>query len=258
MESLLKLSNVSLMLDERVVVRNLTWEVRRGENWAMIGPNGAGKTSLLSIINGYRWPTEGKISVLGREFGRTDLRELRSKIGIVSVYLSSWVSTNEKVLDVVVSGKYGSVRLWSENNSKETEEAEFLLKLVNCLRFKDRRMGELSQGERQKVMIARALMPKPRLLTLDEPCEGLDLRARETFLESLSSLMTQGFVSVVDVTHRTDEIPRGITHAILLADGGKIAAGPIEEVLTAKNLSRCFGVKIAVKKWGGRYYAVVG
>jgi iron complex transport system ATP-binding protein len=130
------------------------------------------------------------------------------------------------------------------------------MKLMSCIQFKDKRVGDLSQGERQEVLIARALMGRPKLLTLDEPCEGLDLRARESFLDSISNLIAKGMVSIVDVTHRTDEIPKGFTHALLLDDGKKVAAGHIEEVITAENLSRCFGVKVTVKKWGGRYYTV--
>ncbi len=256
-DSIFRLSDVSLILDERYVVKDLTWEIKRGENWAMIGPNGAGKTSLLSIINGYRWPTSGKVTVLGREFGRTDLRELRTQIGMVSSYLGDWISRNERAIDLVLSGKYGSVRLWKEQGSRELEYAKSLMKLTNCIQFEDKRVGELSQGERQKVLISRALMARPKLLTLDEPCEGLDLRARESFLDSISNLIAKGMLSIVDVTHRTDEIPRGFTHALILDDGKKVAAGPIEEVITAANLSRCFGVEVTVKKWGGRYYTVV-
>jgi iron complex transport system ATP-binding protein len=256
-DSIFKLSDVSLMLDERYVVRDLTWEIKRRENWALIGPNGAGKTSVLSIINGYRWPTSGKVTVLGREFGRTDLRELRTKIGMVSAYLGDWITGKERAIDLVVSGKYGSVKLWKERGDAEVEYAESLMRLTNCFQFRDKRVGELSQGERQRVLISRALMGRPKLLTLDEPCEGLDLGARESFLQSITSLIAKGVASIVDVTHRTDEIPRGFTHALLLDDGRKVAAGPINEVVTAENLSRCFGVEVAVKKWGGRYYTVV-
>ena len=255
-DSIFRLSHVNLILDERYVVKNLTWEIKRGENWALIGPNGAGKTSLLSIINGYRWPSSGKVSVLGREFGRTDLRELRTQIGMASAYLGDWISRNQRVIDLVLSGKYGSVRLWKEAGIKEVEYAESLMSLTGCIQFKDKRVGELSQGERQKVLLSRALMGQPKLLTLDEPCEGLDLRAKETFLDSISNLIANGVVSIVDVTHRTDEIPRGFTHALFMDAGKKVAAGHIEEVITAENLSRCFGVEVTVKKWGGRYYTV--
>jgi iron complex transport system ATP-binding protein len=255
-DAIFRLLNVSLILDDRYVVKNLTWEIKRGENWVLIGPNGAGKTSLLSIINGYRWPSYGRVSVLGREFGRTDLRELRTEVGMVSTYLGEWVSRNERVIDLVLSGKYGSVRLWRGRTDSDVEYAESLMKLMSCIQFKDKRVGDLSQGERQEVLIARALMGRPKLLTLDEPCEGLDLRARESFLDSISNLIAKRMVSIVDVTHRTDEIPKGFTHALLLDDGKKVAAGHIEEVITAENLSRCFGVKVTVKKWGGRYYTV--
>jgi iron complex transport system ATP-binding protein len=257
LNSILRLSGVSLLLDQRYVLTDLSWEIRRGESWALIGPNGAGKTSLLSIINGYRWPTTGHVSVLGREFGRTDLRELRTRIGMVSSYLGDWISREERVIDLVVSGRYGSLRLWKQRERRDAEYAESLLGMMDCLQFRDKRVSEISQGERQKVLICRALMSRPELLTLDEPCEGLDLSARESFLGSISSILAKGLISMVDVTHRTDEIPRGFTHAILLRGGEKVAAGPVEEVITGGNLSRCFGVAVTVKKWGGRFYTLV-
>ena len=244
------------MIENKFVLRRLSWEVRKGQNWALIGPNGAGKTSILSIINGYRWPTRGRVSVLGREFGSTDLRQLRTEVGVVSAYLDDWIPSEESVLDVLVSGKHGSIKSWRGAEAPEIARAKSLLKLMNCLRVKDKRTRELSQGERQRVLIGRALMGRPKLLTLDEPCEGLDIKTRDSFLTSLSRLARSGETTIVEVTHRTDDIPAGFTHALLLRDGVAIASGPIESVVTSKNLSLCFDARISLKKWGGRYYSV--
>ena len=257
-DSIIKLFRITLVLDGRVVLRDISWEIMRGESWVIIGPNGAGKTSLLSIINGYRWPSRGSVRVLGQEFGSTDLRELRKRVGMVSSYLGDWLPIDEKVLNVVISGKYGALRLWKDVDGKEREFAESSLRLLGCLPHKNKRIRDLSQGERQKVMIARAMMGRPQLLTLDEPCEGLDLKARESFLVSLSNLAESKVVTVVDVTHRTDEIPVRFTHALLLRAGKMVASGSIREVLTNENLKRCFDVDVEVKRLGGRFYTLVG
>jgi len=244
------------VLDKKPVVRGLTWEIRHGENWALIGPNGAGKTSVLSMINGYRWPTRGKITVLGRDFGSTDLRQLRTEVGMVSAYLDHWISPGENVLNVVVSGKYGSVKQWNRKAASEVVRAKSILKMMSCIELKDKPMRELSQGERQKVLIGRALMGRPKLLTLDEPCEGLDMKSRQSFLAGLSLVAGSGETSIVVVTHRTEDIPAGFSHCLLLRDGTEIASGPIDSVITSKNMSLCFDVRISVKKQRGVFYAV--
>ncbi len=255
--ALVKLSGVSVILGENLALDEVNWEVRKGQSWVIIGPNGSGKTTLLSVINGYNWPYQGEVTVLGQQFGNVDLREVRKKIGIVSSFMNQWFESNEKVLDVVVSGKYGSTKLWRPPVRGDFERARALLRTLGCAHFAGRSLKEVSQGERQKIVITRALMARPRLLTLDEPCEGLDLRARESFLEGLAALAQKRTPTIIDVTHRTDEIPRGFTHALLLKEGKVIAAGNIAEVITKQNLSRCFDVSVRVERFGGRFYTIV-
>lgn len=251
------LSDVSLVLDGKKVLDRIDWTVMQGENWVVIGPNGAGKTSLLSIIDGYRWPSRGEVSVLGRRFGEADLRELRTETGLVSSYLDWMVGGDETVLELVVSGKYGSTRVWSRFGRAEVAKATSLLEAVGCVEHRRKRISELSQGERQKVAIARAMMADPKLLILDEPCEGLDIASRESFLEGLVPLLERRRgPSFIEVTHRTEDIPPGFTHALLLSRGRVVASGRIETTLTGAKLTRCLGTRVELKRWGGRYYMV--
>jgi iron complex transport system ATP-binding protein len=251
------LSNVNVVIDGKSVLRNLSWKVGKGDSWAIIGQNGAGKTTLLSLINGYRWPSTGQIAVFGKKFGDIDLRELRKKIGIVSSYLDGWIPRNERVLDLVISGKYASIKLWKEVGEADVRHAEYLLRLMSCLDLKNKMIKDVSEGERRKILIARAMMAKPKLLTLDEPCEGLDLKARETYLAGLSKLAKRRDLTIIQVTHRTDEIPESFTHALLLKSGKQLVSGPIDKVLTNVNLSLCFDLEVKVKKINSRYYTIV-
>jgi len=245
------------VLDRKRVLHRVDWEVRPGENWVVIGPNGAGKTSLLSIINGYRWPSSGEVSVLGRRFGDADLRELRTETGLVSSYLDWMIGGDEKVVDLVVSGKFGSVRVWRKVSAGDVARAESLLMAMGCADQIGKTFSELSQGERQKVAIARAMMAKPKLLVLDEPCEGLDIASRESFLDGLAPLLSRkDGPSFVEVTHRTEDVPPGFTHALLLSEGRVVASGKIGTTLTSEKLSRCLGTGVELKRWGGRYYMI--
>ncbi len=251
------LSDVSLVLDGKRVLSHVDWEVLPGENWVVIGPNGAGKTSLLSIINGYRWPSEGKVSVLARRFGEADLRELRTQTGLVSSYLDPMIGGEEKVLELVLSGKFGSTRVWGRVSDSDVAKARSLLRSLGCLEHLNKALREVSQGERQKVAIARAMMASPLLLVLDEPCEGLDIASRESLLDGLGQLTsTRGGPTFIEVTHRTEDVPLGFTHALLLRGGRVVAAGPLASTLTDANLSRCLGVELELKRWGGRRYMV--
>jgi len=254
---ILGLSNVSLAIEGRKIIRDLSWEVKEGENWVLVGENGAGKTTLLGILNGYRWPSAGRATVLGKDFGSFDLRDLRRKIGFVSSYISDWIPEEEKVIDVVVSGRYASIKLWKNPPPEELAFANRLLRRVGCGRYEGAKFGKLSQGERQRVIIARALMARPRLMALDEPCAGLDLPGREKFLSTVARIAESGSPTMIYVTHRIEEIPAGFTHALLLREGRVTAKGRIDQVLNSRNLSACFRVPITVRKWRNRYYALV-
>jgi iron complex transport system ATP-binding protein len=258
-ESVVSLSNVSLIIDGRERIHDLTWEIRKGENWVLVGSNGAGKTTLLRLLNGYHWPSSGTATVLGESFGRVDLREIRRKIGLVSSYISDWIPENEKVLDVVLSGKHASLGLWNAAPSSDKKYATLLLRRLECEQYRDSKFGRLSQGEKQRVVIARALMAKPRLLVLDEPCAGLDIPGREKFLSTLGRIARKKRknLSILYVTHRIEEIPPGFTNAILLKNGRMVKKGELDDVLNDDNLTACFGVKIKVREWRNRYYALV-
>lgn len=257
MSGAIDVRNVTIEYDGKKALQDLTWRVRAGESWAVVGPNGAGKTSLMSMLNGYKWPTQGTVRVLGQKFGECDLRELRTRIGMVSSFLESWVRGDEPVIELVVSGKYGATRVFRKVTPAERRRAVSLLRVLGCDENVGKRSKELSQGERQRVMIARTLMADAKLLILDEPCEGLDLGAREKFLGGLARLAKAELVTMVYVTHRTDEIPSSFTHAMLLKGGRVLAAGRIEETLTSANLSACFELPVRLEKLGGRYYTLV-
>lgn len=250
-KTILKLSRVSATLGGRKVLSGVSFEVKAGENWTIVGPNGSGKTTLLKIINGYLRPSSGKIEVLGEEFGGVDLRELRKRIGFVSYYMNDLISLEDNVLDVVVAGRDSATRLWAIPPADDVEKASKLLKKMGCSRYEDSILKDLSQGERQKVLIARALMTDPKLLALDEPCAGLDLKSRESFLSSLSRIANS--VSILYVTHRIDEIPSCFTDCMLLKRGRMVSSGKISQVLTGANLRRCFEVNVSVKRVGNRY-----
>ncbi|MHB8566235.1 MAG: ABC transporter ATP-binding protein [Nitrososphaerales archaeon] len=255
--SAVSLTGVGAVLGGKPVLKNIDLEIQRGENWVIVGPNGSGKTTLLKVINGYQRISGGEATILDERFGETDLRDLRKKISMVSSYLADLVLLDDNVLDIVVSGGYAQTRLWSIPEAEKVDRARTLLRRLGCSRYEDRILKDLSQGERQKVIIARALMSHAELLTLDEPCAGLDLKARESFLSSLEKIARGHSLSIIYVTHRIDEIPGGFDHALLLRKGTIIAKGKIGKVLTSSNISRCFEVKVEVKKWRGRFYPII-
>jgi len=258
-DPLVSLSSVTVVLGGKKVLQNINLHVKRGENWAVVGPNGSGKTTLLKVINGYQRIAKGSVSVFGERFGDTDLKEVRKRIGMVSSYLSDLVLLEDNVLDIVVSGGYAQTRLWGVPKSEYVEKGRRLLKSLGCLRYEDSKLRELSQGERQKVIIARALMADPLLLTLDEPCAGLDLKSRESFISGLEELASaKSAPSIIYVTHRIDEIPSCFNRALLLKNGRRVTMEEnIEKVLTSRNVSKCFDVDVKVRRSGGRYYPMV-
>lgn len=251
-------SHVSQEIQGSTVLSDINLGIQLGERWAIVGPNGSGKTTLLKIINGYLRPSKGSVSVLGQVFGETSLPELRKSTGFVSSYLDNLLVSDDNVLDVVVSGKGGTTRLWGIPSRNDVSKAERILKELGCLRFAGRRLNELSQGERQKVLIGRSLMADPRILTFDEACASLDLGSRESFLSGVESISKdRPRLVMVYVTHRIDEIPPCFEKAILLKRGSILAEGDIEKVITGRNLSNCFEVDVEVKRIRGRLYPIV-
>ncbi len=259
-EPVVSFSQVSVTIQKNRALSNVTFNIREGQKWAVIGPNGSGKTTMLKIVNGYLRPSGGEVTVLDGKFGHANLSEMRKKAGFVSSYLDNLIESNDNVLDIVVSGRYGATRLWAVPPFEDVQKARRLLRQLGCMRFEDRALRDLSQGERQKVLIARALMPDPLLLTFDEPCASLDLGAREVFLAGIDAIARnprQKALSMIYVTHRIDEIPSCFTHALLMKKGRVLASGKIEQVINSENLSNCFAIGVEVRRWRNRLYPVI-
>ena len=256
-EPVLQLSGVSVLRDGATLLDGVDWTVREGERWVVLGPNGAGKTTLLQIAGAALFPSSGTVDLLGERFGKVDLGELRTRVGLSSSALADRVPGHERALDLVVSASYGVVGRWQERyDEADLARARDLLGRVGLRAFADRRFGTLSEGERKRVLLARALMTDPELLLLDEPAAGLDLGAREALLRLLSRLATdEDAPPTVLVTHHVEEVPVGTTHALLLSRGKALAAGPVGEVLVAPLLSRAFGLPLVVDERDGRFAA---
>jgi iron complex transport system ATP-binding protein len=256
-DAVLSMSGVAVVRDGATLLADVDWTVREGERWVVLGPNGAGKTTLMQIASASLFPSRGRVELLGEVFGAVDLSELRVRVGISSAALGDRIPAHERALDVVVTASYGVVGRWHEQyDEDDVARATDLLARVGLRAFADRRFGTLSEGERKRVMLARALMTDPELLLLDEPAAGLDLGAREALLRLLTRLAADaGSPPTVLVTHHPEEVPIGTTHALLLARGRSVAAGPVGEVLTGPLLSRAFGLPLIVEQRDGRFTA---
>ncbi|MGW1108915.1 ABC transporter ATP-binding protein [Streptomyces sp. NPDC002540] len=252
----IRADGVSLVRDGTVLLDSVSLVVRGGEHWALLGANGAGKSTLLGLLGAVNHPTRGSVEVLGRTLGRVDLRELRSLLGHVNPRhpLRSPLSVHE----VVLTGLTNSVEpvpRWSAS-AEQRARAERLLKMLGMGGKTGSRWPALSQGERGRTLIARALMPQPRLLLLDEPATGLDLAAREQLLDSLDTLREEHpELATVLVTHHLEELPASTTHAMLLRGGRCVASGPADEVLTTDQVSDCFGHPVRISRTDGRWAA---
>jgi iron complex transport system ATP-binding protein len=256
-DAVLALRDVRVVRGGATLLADIDWTVHSDERWVILGPNGAGKTTLLSLCSGSSFPTKGTVDVLGERLGRTDLRELKSRIGLTSATLADRIPPDERVLDVVMTGAYAVVGRWREEyDDTDAERARYLLRYLGCEPFVDRTFGTLSEGERKRVQIARALMPDPELLLLDEPAAGLDLGAREALVLRLSRIASDpASPATVLVTHHVEEIPPGSTHVLLLRAGQVVEAGPLASALTAESLSATFGLPLVLAKHGQRYTA---
>src|SRR3954469_21940253 len=240
-DAVLSLTGVAVVRDRATLLADVDWTIREGERWVVLGPNGAGKTTLMQVASASLFPTRGRVELLGEVFGTVDLSELRTRVGISSAALGDRIPGHERALDVVVTASYGVLGRWQERyDDADTARAGELLARVGLRAFADRRFGTLSEGERKRVLLARALMTDPELLLLDEPAAGLDLGAREALLRLLTRLTGPGASPTVLVTHHVEEIPAGTTHALLLSRGRVVASGPIAEVLTGPLLTQAF------------------
>jgi iron complex transport system ATP-binding protein len=242
---LLRVTGLRVERGDTTVLAGVDWRVGRGEHWVILGANGCGKTSLLKVLLGYLAPSAGEIELLGKRYGAYDWRELRSRLGLVSSALHAAVPEHEPALHTVVSGHGARLDLWREPTPKEVAEARRHLARMDARHLAERRWGVLSQGERQRVLIARALMARPKLLILDEPCAGMDPVAREAFLAGMEAMAREPRgPSLVLVTHHVEEITPGFGHALLLRAGSVVAAGRREDVLTSARLSEVFGARV--------------
>ena len=247
------LKGVCLDIGGRRILDHITWEAGRGEKWVMLGRNGSGKTSLLKLLSGFGYPSRGRMEVIGERLGRTDLRRLRGRVGWVHGDLAPEIPGFMTALDVAVSGPEGSLVLYARGDAGREEKALEALRSMGAGNLSERRFGALSTGERQRVIIARALAADPELLLLDEPCLGLDPLAREEYLESLSSLLAERpALTVVYVTHHVEEIARGFSRVLVLEEGRAIAQGDRSEVLNARTMTRVFGDRCRLETRGGR------
>jgi iron complex transport system ATP-binding protein len=254
MPPILEVGNLSIQRGDTRILDGLSWAVQRGEHWVILGANGSGKTSLLSALTGYLTPTQGEISVLGQTFGESDWRELRKHIGIVSSSVRQMMADHEPALTTVISGKYAMIDYWGRIKSADRIAALRLLQQVEAEHLAERRWEVLSQGERQRVLIGRALMAKPRLLILDEPCAGLDPVAREHFLAFLQRLGgRRGAPALIFVTHHVEEIMPVFTHTLLLHAGRVLVAGKKRAVLTSAHLSQTFDAPLELQCRNERY-----
>jgi iron complex transport system ATP-binding protein len=255
-EPVLAIENAKVWVaDGTSILRGVSWSIRPGEHWALLGPNGSGKSTLLSLASAVRHPSEGSVTVLGGRLGKVSLWELRERIGVVdpTLKLLDWLTVEE----VVLTGVTGTIwPLPDRIGERERARARDLLDLLGCAGLAGREITTCSQGERQRVRIARALMAEPPLLLLDEPATGLDLPAREALLAALAALAAaRRDLATILVSHHLEELPSTTTHALLLRDGTVVAAGPASETLTTTNVSAAFGFPVAVHYDRGRWSA---
>jgi iron complex transport system ATP-binding protein len=257
MGAILQLSDISVRRGDRVILGPLNWQVLEGQRWVILGPNGAGKTTLLQICSSLIHPTTGEIHILGEKLGRVDVFELRTRIGLTSSALVEQLSPDELVTDVVLTAAYAMLGRWQEKYDLWDESrAMALLTALGVRELGERLFGSLSEGEKKRVQIARALMADPELLLLDEPASSLDLGGREDLLRRIESLSRDPLApATVIVTHHIEEIPVGTTHALLLRDGVAVAQGEVASVITDQNLTQAYGLAITVQTEGGRFFA---
>src|SRR5215469_6608045 len=256
MHAIVSIQNLTVYRGKTKILQNVNWEIESRDNWVLLEANGSGKTTLLSCITGYVTPSGGRIRVLDQEYGKTDWRELRKQVGLVSSSVRQMISDEQLGLDIVASGQQAVINSWKPARGLERKRAFRLLEQVECQKLADRPWAYFSQGERQRVLIGRALMANHKILILDEPCAGLDPVARERFLEFLQRLATQSTdysPNLVLVTHHVEEILPCFSRALLLKGGKVLVEGPVRKAVSATNLSEAFGAELSIRFSGGRF-----
>jgi iron complex transport system ATP-binding protein len=256
--TLIEIENVSYYRGDTYLLREINWEIQKNENWVLFGPNGAGKTTLLKILTGYLRPSEGRASVLGETIGKTNVPELRKKIGWISNSLETLIHFEDPGFEIVLAGANAYTRLWEKPTSEHITKAKFLMKYVGCEDYATKSYKTLSQGEQQKILIARAMMNDPELIILDEPCAGLDIAAREFFLTDILNLQNlRNHPTIILVTHHVEEILPCFKNIALIKNGQIIEQGKISDILTDDKVSSLFEMKIQIKKQHERYFSFI-
>ena len=255
MEKILSYKNVSFRRDGREILKNINWEIKKGENWALLGLNGSGKSTLLSMIPAYTFATSGEVSVFEKKFGTCIWAEVKEKVGFVSSSLNTFSDSlnNQTLNNIVLSGKYNLIGIYQEITQKDREKANSIIKDFKLSHLKLNKYITLSQGEQRKTLLARAFMNEPSLLILDEPCSGLDIRAREIFLKTLE----ESKIPFIYVTHQIEEIISSITHVAILDNGEIVSQGNKFEVLTEENLSKLYGIDLKIEWSNNRPWLIV-
>lgn len=257
MAHVISLENVSVQRGTKAILRNINWSVDEGQRWVIMGPNGAGKTTLMQICSGYMHPTSGNALILGTQVGNTDVRELRTRIGISSAAVSTMMPPAETVLNTVLTAAHGVIGRWREQYEDiDVARAHSMLRAWGLEGMSSRAIGTLSEGERKRVQIARALMADPELLILDEPAAGLDVAGREDLIARLSRLAADPMApAIVLVTHHVEEIPPNFTDALLLSNGEIVSIGPVHDVIASGPMSQAFNAPLVVEFGDDRWYA---
>lgn len=257
MSDVLALAGATVVRGGSTLLSEIDWEVEEGQRWVVLGPNGAGKTTLLQLASGRMHPTRGVVGILGEVMGAVDVFELRPRIGLASAALAERIPSRERVTDVVVTASWGVVGRWREAyDGLDHARALELLEALGAGHLADRTYGTLSEGERKRVQIARALMTDPELMLLDEPAAGLDLGGREDLVGRLGQIAGDlEAPALVMVTHHVEEIPPHFTDVLLLREGQVVAQGPLEITLTEANLSETFGLDLVLEQHGQRWAA---
>jgi iron complex transport system ATP-binding protein len=257
MSSVIDLNNITVVRDQRPILNNVDWQVESNQRWVIVGPNGAGKTTLLRVAAAQIHPSSGQATILGERLGEINVFELRTRIGFASSALAAHIPNSETVLNAVMTASYAVTGRWNENYEDIDERrARRVLNEWQLETYADRAFGTLSDGERKRTQIARAVMPDPELLLLDEPVASLDLAAREQTLKLIGAYAQSPYApAMVMVTHHLEEIPAGFTHALILQGGQVFAAGEINDTLTSTKISEAFGMGLIVENQFGRFVA---
>lgn len=245
---MIHIENIHLYRNDKKILNDLSWHVQKGQHWAILGLNGSGKTTLLKVINGYIWPNKGNVQVLGETYGKTYIPKLRTRIGWVSNAMIDNFNWQDNAIEIVLSGKFGALRLFNDVTEEEIDHAVSIMKHFHCDHLANKSFEHLSQGERQRVQIARAIMADPEILILDEPCGGLDLIERENLLQTIEQIAdAENGPTLIYVTHHVEEILPCFSHVLLMKDGKNVEANAREVVLTDELLSDFFGREISLQ-----------